>query len=69
MEPSSRRREEPSCRAVRWHGYVHHVGMYLGDGYEIDAPNNTATRISTVEVVKVDQHRYADEYAGARRFL
>ncbi|MGA8112753.1 MAG: NlpC/P60 family protein [Actinocatenispora sp.] len=50
-------------------GYIHHVGMYLGDGYEIDAPNNTSSEISTVEVVKVDEHRYADEYAGSRRFL
>ncbi len=50
-------------------GYVHHVGMYLGDGYEIDAPNNTATEVSTVEIVKVAEHRYADEYAGSRRFL
>ncbi|GAA4214440.1 C40 family peptidase [Actinocatenispora rupis] len=50
-------------------GYVHHVGMYLGDGYEIDAPNNTSTEVSTVEIVPVAEHRYADEYVGARRFL
>jgi len=50
-------------------GYVHHVGMYVGDGYEIDAPNNTSTEMSTVEIVKVAEHRYADEYVGARRFL
>lgn len=50
-------------------GYVHHVGMYIGDGYEIDAPNNTDTEISTVEIVKVADHRYADEYIGSRRFL
>lgn len=50
-------------------GYVHHVGMYVGHGYEIDAPNNTSTEVSTVEVVKVAEHRYADEYVGARRFL
>ncbi len=49
-------------------GYVHHVGMYIGDGYEIDAPNNTATEVSTVEIVKLDEHRYADEYVGSRRF-
>lgn len=50
-------------------GYVHHVGMYVGHGYEIDAPNNTSTEVSRVEVVKVAEHRYAAEYAGARRFL
>lgn len=50
-------------------GYIHHVGMYVGDGYEVDAPNNTATQISTVELVKVDAHRYADQYAGSRRYL
>ena len=50
-------------------GFVHHVGMYLGDGYEIDAPNNTSTEVSTVEIVKVSEHRYADQYVGSRRFL
>ncbi len=50
-------------------GRVHHVGMYIGDGYEIDAPINSSTVESGVEIVKVADHRYADEYAGARRFL
>jgi gamma-D-glutamyl-L-lysine dipeptidyl-peptidase len=50
-------------------GSVHHVGMYIGNGYEIDAPINTATTESPLEIVKVDEHRYADEYAGARRVL
>jgi cell wall-associated NlpC family hydrolase len=50
-------------------GYVHHVGMYAGDGYEIDAPINSATVESGVEVVKVAEHRYADQYVGARRFV
>jgi cell wall-associated NlpC family hydrolase len=50
-------------------GFVHHVGMYIGDGYEIDAPNNTSTEVSTVEIVKVSEHRYADQYVGSRRFL
>lgn len=50
-------------------GSVHHVGMYIGDGYEIDAPINTATTESPLEIVKVDEHRYADQYAGARRIL
>ena len=50
-------------------GSVHHVGMYIGDGYEIDAPANSATEESPLEIVKVDQHRYADQYAGAVRYL
>jgi cell wall-associated NlpC family hydrolase len=50
-------------------GTVHHVGMYIGDGYEIDAPGNSAAEESPLEIVRVDQHRYADEYAGAVRYL
>ncbi|MBE1491408.1 C40 family peptidase [Plantactinospora soyae] len=50
-------------------GRVHHVGMYAGDGYVIDAPTNTDTEESGVEYVKLDEHRYAHEYAGARRYL
>jgi hypothetical protein len=50
-------------------GSVHHVGMYIGDGYEIDAPGNSSTQESPLEIVKVDQHRYADQYAGAVRYL
>ncbi|MGH3373776.1 MAG: NlpC/P60 family protein [Actinoallomurus sp.] len=50
-------------------GSIHHTGMYIGDGYEIDAPANSATEESPLEIVKVDEHRYADQYAGAVRFL
>jgi cell wall-associated NlpC family hydrolase len=50
-------------------GRIHHAGMYIGDGYEIDAPANSATQESPLEIVKVDEHRYADQYAGAVRFL
>ncbi len=50
-------------------GSVHHVGMYIGGGYEIDAPENSATEESPLEIVKVGRHRYADEYAGAARYL
>ncbi len=50
-------------------GSVHHVGMYIGGGYEIDAPANSATVESPLEIVRVDQHRYADQYAGAVRYL
>jgi gamma-D-glutamyl-L-lysine dipeptidyl-peptidase len=35
----------------------------------IDAPTNTATDESGVEFVKLDEHRYVNEYARARRFL
>lgn len=50
-------------------GSIHHTGMYIGDGYEIDAPANSATEESPLEIVKVSEHRYADQYAGAVRFL
>ncbi len=50
-------------------GSIHHVGMYIGGGYEIDAPANTATVESPLEIVQVDRHRYADQYAGAVRYL
>jgi cell wall-associated NlpC family hydrolase len=50
-------------------GRIHHVGMYAGDGYIIDAPTNTATQESGVEFVKLDEHRYIHEYAGATRYL
>jgi gamma-D-glutamyl-L-lysine dipeptidyl-peptidase len=47
-------------------GTVHHVGMYIGDGKMIHAPNPA----STVEVVNVfDSTHYSSEYAGARRYL
>ncbi len=50
-------------------GSIHHVGMYAGDGNLIDAPTNTASQESGVEFVKLDEHRYVHEYAGAVRFL
>lgn len=50
-------------------GSVHHVGMYVGDGYEIDAPIDADGLQGGVELVKVSEHRYAHEYAGARRYL
>ena len=50
-------------------GAIHHTGMYIGDGYEIDAPANSATEESPLEIIKVAEHRYADQYAGAARFL
>ena len=50
-------------------GSIHHVGMYAGDGYIIDTPTNSATVESGVERVKLDEHRYINEYWGARRYL
>ncbi len=46
-------------------GYVHHVGLYIGDGRFIDAPQ-------TGEDVRVDslsEPYFAAQYAGARRFV
>lgn len=50
-------------------GYIHHVGIYLGGGWEADAPNNTPGVVSRLEIVRVGEQRYADQYAGSRRFL
>lgn len=47
-------------------GYVHHVGMYIGEGEMIHAPNSA----STVEVIDVfESDYYSSEFAGARRYL
>ncbi|MDX6153531.1 NlpC/P60 family protein [Marinococcus sp. PL1-022] len=46
-------------------GRVHHVSMYIGGGDMIHSPNSR----STVEIVNLEDSGYADEYAGARRYL
>ncbi|QUW20603.1 C40 family peptidase [Sporosarcina sp. Marseille-Q4063] len=47
-------------------GSVHHVGMYIGDGKMIHAPNPA----STVEIIDVFESKHlSSEYAGARRYL
>ncbi|MUV37857.1 Gamma-D-glutamyl-L-lysine dipeptidyl-peptidase [Lentibacillus sp. JNUCC-1] len=47
-------------------GHVHHVGMYIGNGEMIHAPNTD----KTVEIIQVFQSDYwSNEYAGARRFV
>jgi gamma-D-glutamyl-L-lysine dipeptidyl-peptidase len=46
-------------------GLVHHVSMYLGDGYMIHAPHTGAS----VEIVAVSEQPLRGEYAGARRYL
>ena len=40
---------------------IHHVGLYIGDGLMIDAPDFG-------QVVKIEPYRYnGDDYAGATR--
>ena len=47
-------------------GSVHHVGMYIGDGKMIHAPNTN----SSVEIIKVFESTYwSSEYVGARRYI
>ncbi|SFF85573.1 NlpC/P60 family protein [Halobacillus alkaliphilus] len=47
-------------------GYVHHVGMYIGEGQMIHAPNSR----STVEIIDVfESDYYSSEFAGARRYI
>lgn len=46
-------------------GTVHHVGMYVGKGQMIHAPNPKRT----VEIIPMTTEPYNTEYAGARRFL
>ena len=47
-------------------GSVHHVGMYIGDGKMIHAPNPA----SAVEIIDVfESKHWSSEYAGARRYL
>ncbi|MGH8876158.1 MAG: NlpC/P60 family protein [Stackebrandtia sp.] len=48
---------------------IHHVGMYVGDGDMIDARTNTDTTEQLIEIVPVAEHPYADEFAGAVRYL
>jgi cell wall-associated NlpC family hydrolase len=50
-------------------GSIHHVGISTGDGDIIDTPTNTATVESGVERVRLADHRYINEYAGAVRYL
>jgi cell wall-associated NlpC family hydrolase len=45
-------------------GYIHHEGLYVGDGYFVHAPH-------TGDVVKISslyEPYYATQYAGARRY-
>lgn len=46
-------------------GNVYHVGMYIGDGKMVHAPNSS----KKVEIASVNYGTYKTNYAGARRYL
>ena len=46
-------------------GNVHHVSMYIGHGRMVHSPGTG----QTVEVIATSTPGYAEEYAGARRYL
>ncbi|MTH53742.1 peptidase P60 [Bacillus mangrovi] len=46
-------------------GRVHHVSMYAGNGMMIHSPNSERS----VELIPVDTKGYAEEFAGARRYI
>jgi len=46
-------------------GYVHHVGIYIGDNEMLHAPETGAV----IGVVSLAAQPYAGEYAGARRYV
>ncbi|MGH7490429.1 MAG: C40 family peptidase, partial [bacterium] len=46
-------------------GVVHHVGIYIGEGEMLHAPQTG----SVIQVVALADQPYASEYAGARRYL
>jgi gamma-D-glutamyl-L-lysine dipeptidyl-peptidase len=46
-------------------GFVHHVGIYVGNGMMLHAPQTG----SVVQTVALSSEPYAREYAGARRYL
>lgn len=46
-------------------GLVHHVSMYVGDGYMIHAPRTG----EPVQIIAFSEQPLRSEYAGARRYL
>lgn len=46
-------------------GKVYHVGMYIGDGKMIHAPNSSRK----VEIVSIELQPYKKNFSGARRYL
>lgn len=45
-------------------GQIHHVGMYIGNGQMIHAPNSR----SLIRIEAIDSGDYGEEYWGARRY-
>ena len=45
-------------------GYIHHVGMYVGDGRMIHSPNPSRG----VEIISIERSGLIKEYAGAIRY-
>ena len=45
-------------------GYIHHVGMYIGNGIMIHAPSSN----SEIKETRIDDNPYREEYWGARRY-
>jgi cell wall-associated NlpC family hydrolase len=45
-------------------GYVHHIGLYVGDDWFLHAPHTG----DVVKLSRLDSPYYAGEYAGARRY-
>jgi hypothetical protein len=46
-------------------GYIHHDGMYIGDGRFVHAPHTG----DVVRIGSLDDPHYASEFAGARRYV
>ena len=45
-------------------GYIHHEGMYVGNGYFIHAPHTG----DVIKISSLSEPYYASQYAGARRY-
>jgi cell wall-associated NlpC family hydrolase len=69
--PQSRRGQPVSTKApgdllfYASDGRVHHVSMYIGDGYMIHAPRTGVA----VQIIQVSAEPLHSEYVGARRYL
>jgi gamma-D-glutamyl-L-lysine dipeptidyl-peptidase len=46
-------------------GFVHHVGIYVGDNMMLHAPQTG----SAVQLLSLSTQPYANEYSGARRYV
>ena len=45
-------------------GYIHHEGMYIGNGYFIHSPHTG----DVIKISSLSEPYYASQYAGARRY-